>query len=102
MCLEAEEEEEEEILSIRMRKEKTTSPPQSAAGITQDGRAGQGRAFVSHFSPGKRRRKIENWERERGEGCCFGIVFTFWRREEGGGEVEVELGISESLSIFVP
>ena len=47
-----------------------------------------------------KKRKIENWE--RGEGCCFGIVFTFWRREEGGGDVEVELGISESLSIFVP
>ena len=56
------------------------------------------KAFVSHFS--QKKRKIENWE--RGEGCCFGIVFTFWRREEGGGDVEVELGISESLSIFVP
>ena len=90
MCLEAEEEEEEEILSIRMRKEKTTSPPQSAAGITQDGRAGQGRAFVSHFSPGKRKENRKLGERER-RGMllwnCFHVLEEGRRRTRGGGGI---------------
>ncbi len=86
VCLEAEEEEEEEILSIRMRKEKTTSPPQSAAGITQVARTGQEKPSFPIFLKKKENRKLGErrgmllWN-------CFHVLEEGRRRRRRGGGI---------------